>query len=131
MEWRHHADDSDAAAASRRLFVEFLRLHCSPESDCESAETAFGELIANAILHAPGPIDIHVHDCERGFVTLDVYDTGVAFTATPNLPSLNTESGRGLYIISKICPRMNLTRTERGNKVSVTLPVSAKRRGLA
>lgn len=126
MEWRHHIDDSDAAAASRPLFVEFLRAHCTPESDCASAEAAFGELMANAVLHAPGPIDIHVHTFEQGSVTLEIFDTGDAFAASPSLPSQTNEGGRGLYIVSQICADLKSTRTSVGNKVSVTLPVAVK-----
>src|SRR5580692_7960809 len=56
MEWQFQADDARLALSVRREFLAFLRESCTTTSDCEAALLVFGELIANVILHAPGPI---------------------------------------------------------------------------
>jgi anti-sigma regulatory factor (Ser/Thr protein kinase) len=122
MEWQIRIGEPGAATTSRRSFVRVLREACTPDSDFGAAETVYGELIANAIMHASGPIDVHVHGDEGESVTLDVYDTGPPFGSPPVLPPAQHESGRGLYIVSRICSDLSITRMRDGNKVSVTLP---------
>ncbi len=130
MEWQFHADDACTALSARRAFMRFLRRSCAGQSDFEAAEVVFGELIANAIRHAPGPIDITVHSDAQGVVHLDVLDTGPGFTLAPSLPPCRSESGRGLYIASRLCPHVSATCAARGSTVSVVLPVTAERSGL-
>ncbi len=86
----------------------------------------FGELVTNAVRHAPGPIDIRVQSDLSGRVMLDVFDTGPSFTIEPSLPPETSESGRGLYITACLCPHVSATPTPTGNKVSAVLPVNAK-----
>jgi anti-sigma regulatory factor (Ser/Thr protein kinase) len=106
--------------------MDSLRAACSDQSDFGGAEIIFGELVANVVRHAPGPIEITAHSDGLGLVTLAVSDTGPAFTVAPALPaSLLSESGRGLYVVSKLCAHLSSMRTEIGNKVSVVLPVLA------
>jgi anti-sigma regulatory factor (Ser/Thr protein kinase) len=106
--------------------MDFLRKGCTGQSDFGGAEIIFGELIANVVRHAPGPIQITARSDGRGRMTLNVYDTGPPFTVAPALPvSLLSESGRGLYVISQLCAQLSSMRTEIGNKVSVVLPVLA------
>jgi anti-sigma regulatory factor (Ser/Thr protein kinase) len=106
--------------------MSFLRKACNGQSDFGGAEIIFGELVANVVRHAPGPIQITARSDSRGSVTLNVFDTGPAFKIAPALPaSLSSESGRGLYVISQLCAHLSSIRTEIGNKVSVVLPVLA------
>lgn len=107
--------------------MDFLRTACAGQSNFGDAEIIFGELVANVVRHAPGPIQITARSDRHGIVTLNVYDTGPPFTAAPALPvSLLSESGRGLYVISQLCAHLSSMRTEIGNKVSVVLPVMAE-----
>jgi anti-sigma regulatory factor (Ser/Thr protein kinase) len=126
MEWHFHALDATAALAARRTFLAFLRASCTPESDCEAAEIVFGELVANVMRHAPGSIDITARADAYGLVTLDVRDSGSAFTYAPALPeSVFCDSGRGLHIVSQLCAHVALESDGNGKKVSVVLPVMA------
>jgi len=125
MEWHFSAVDSNAARAARRSFVDFLQSSCTAESDFESAEIVYGELVANAIGHAAGPIDIHAQADAHGLVRLDVCDTGKAFDLEATLPPPESECGRGLYIVSKLCPSLAATGTASGKTVSAVLPVRA------
>ena len=106
--------------------MDFLRKGCNAASDFGGAEIIFGELVANVVQHAPGPIQITARSDRRGRVTLNVFDTGPAFKVAPALPaSLLSESGRGLYVVSQLGMRLSSIRTEIGNKVSAILPVLA------
>jgi signal transduction histidine kinase len=126
MEWQFNAVDAKAALLARRAFMDFLQVSCALESDCESAQIVFVELVTNVMRHAPGPIDITLQSDARGLVVLDVYDSGEGFVAEPTLPPISSESGRGLYIVSKLCAGLSSTRTASGNKVSVVLPVTTQ-----
>ena len=126
MEWQFHAVDASLALSVRPAFSVFLRASCTVESDCDSAEVIFGELVANVIRHAPGPIDITVQSDVRGTVELDVRDTGTGFTFAPCLPECAfSDHGRGLYIISQLCTHVSSTPIAHGNVVRVILPVTA------
>ncbi|MGZ3497970.1 MAG: ATP-binding protein [Vulcanimicrobiaceae bacterium] len=127
MEWQFRSADASRALGARHAFLEFIREACTAHSDCDAAEIVFGELVANVIQHAPGPIEITVRSDARGLVTLDVCDTGVGFAIAPALPLGGSESGRGLYIISRLCPHLSSARTITGNRVRVVLPVIAQR----
>lgn len=106
--------------------MDFLRKGCTGQSDFDGAEIIFGELIANVVRHAPGPIQITARSDGRGVMTLNVFDTGPAFQIAPALPvSILSESGRGLYLVSQLCETLSSLRTELGNKVSAVLPVFA------
>ncbi len=118
--------DSRAANAARASFIDLLRSLCNENADCQDAEIVYSELVGNAIRHAPGPIDIRVQADEHGLVRIDICDTGAAFVLNAMLPPPDSECGRGLYIVSKLCPHVSLTRTAVGNKVSAVLPVLAE-----
>ncbi len=125
MPFLQHFHTADAAAASnlRREFMAFLRARCTADSDYEGAEITFGELVANVARHAPGPIHIVVHSDSRGRVRIDVIDTGPGFTYVPTLPAMASESGRGLYLVSKLCTDVCVTVREQRNVVRAVLPV--------
>ncbi|HEY1728065.1 MAG TPA: ATP-binding protein [Candidatus Baltobacteraceae bacterium] len=124
MEWYFRAADAAKAVSERRAFTKFLRARCTPGSDCQAAEIVFGELVANVVRHAPGPIEIMLRSTPRGAVTLEVCDTAAHFKVTrPTQPPLNAESGRGLYVIWHLCGNLSRTKTPTGGKMSVVLPV--------
>jgi anti-sigma regulatory factor (Ser/Thr protein kinase) len=127
MEWQFQASTAKAALSARPALAAFLRDSCTPESDCDGAIIAFGELVTNVMVHAPGPIEVLVRADADGTVTIHVCDTGLGFSLAPSLPPPLSESGgRGLYIVSKLCSGLARSRIEGGNKVSAVLPVIAK-----
>src|SRR5579872_6421420 len=119
MKWHFRSADAADALWERPRFTEFLRARCTPESDCEAAEIVFGELVANVVRHAPGRIDITARADAYGVVTLEVCDSGSAFTYAPRLPAYElSDTGRGLHIVSTLCARVTLESGRPGNKVS-------------
>lgn len=128
MEWQYNAATAAEALEAREAFVNYLRNACTADSDFKAAELVFGELVANVVRHAPGPIQLSVDIDVFGSVTLEVCDTGPAFTLSPSLPSeVFSASGRGLYVVSRLCRQMTAIRTTVGNRVRVVLPVVASR----
>jgi len=124
MEWHFRSDDANDALSKRRPFAEFLRARCTPESDWQAAEIVYGELVANVVKHAPGPIEIMLRSDSRGTVTIEVFDTATRFRIARAVePPLYSESGRGLHITWQLCGNLSRTKTPNGGKVSVVLPV--------
>jgi anti-sigma regulatory factor (Ser/Thr protein kinase) len=124
MEWYFRSADAAEALPERRAFAEFLRARCTPASDCQAAEIVYGEIVANVVRHAPGPIEIMLRSSTRG-VLLEVFDTAPDFSvARPLEPPWHSESGRGLHIIWQLCDNLARTITPSGGKISVVLPVS-------
>ncbi len=104
--WTFAAENAQAANDARSDFVRYLRAHVSEESEIESAELVFGELIGNVVRHARGGIDVHLEWCgERP--TLHVIDRGPAFGRAAGLPNDPlSEGGRGLFIAQQLSDRL-------------------------
>jgi anti-sigma regulatory factor (Ser/Thr protein kinase) len=126
MGWRFQAADATEAVGVRHEFLAFLRESCTPDSDYDSALVVFGELVANVVRHAPGPIEIAVQCDATGAVILNVCDSGNGFSPVASLPPSTQLGGRGLYMVSRLGSRLSATRTNGGNQVTVTLPVKAQ-----
>lgn len=105
--------------------MAILRASCTPDSDYDGAAVVFGELTANVVRHASGPISIAVRFASDGTVILDVGDSGSGFEFAPTLPSVERDGGRGLYLVSQLCDHVSTLRTKNGNVVRVRLPVTA------
>ncbi|MGB8520356.1 MAG: SpoIIE family protein phosphatase [Candidatus Tumulicola sp.] len=125
MRWQFEAGDARAAYVSRDDFFQSLRTHCSPsDADMSACGTILAELIGNAVRHAPGPLSVSLEFRKREAI-LHVIDQGRGFNLEPALPeNLWAESGRGLFLVSKLARRVEVERVPgSGSHVVVTLPV--------
>ncbi len=122
--WEFHAEEAIAAHARRRDFIGFLRQHGTAESDYQAAEIIFGELVANVIRHAPGPITVRV-EWRTGLPTLLVVDKGRGFSWNPVLPrDPLDESQRGLFIVQTLSADVHVAQMSGGGSgVTAVLPV--------
>jgi anti-sigma regulatory factor (Ser/Thr protein kinase) len=128
MKWHFRSADAADALWERPRFTDFLRARCTPESDCDAAEIVFGELVANVVRHAPGPIDIMLEPNGRGALVLVVGDSGKGFAVDGSAsPSPESEVGRGLHLVSSLCGHVACDRTRTGSRVSAELPCYPKR----
>jgi anti-sigma regulatory factor (Ser/Thr protein kinase) len=98
-EWAFASTDAWTGTLVRRevgtLIDEWRPLH-----DIRFAsELAFGELVANAVRHAPGPVRVLLRCAEDGTVRLSVEDHGAGFVPLAESASLDAESGRGLSLV--------------------------------
>ncbi len=130
LRWQFEAADSRSAYAMRDEFFRSLLSLC--EVDDEELATCgviFSELIGNAVRHAPGPLSVSL-ELRGQALLLHVIDKGAGFTYRPKLPAnLWAESGRGLYLISKLAHSVEVERVPGlGSHVTVTLPVTADER---
>ncbi|HET6276364.1 MAG TPA: ATP-binding protein [Candidatus Cybelea sp.] len=119
--WHDRAGDATTALALRRRFVEELRRHDGWQIDEEAAKIIFTELVANAALHAPGAIDITV-TCADNSISLQVKDSGSAFEWNPRLPPPISESGRGVFIVSRFAESVDVKAVPSGKMVTAILP---------
>jgi serine phosphatase RsbU (regulator of sigma subunit)/anti-sigma regulatory factor (Ser/Thr protein kinase) len=123
VSWDVDASDPSSAAAVRTQFVAFLSRFVDPRTDLFPAELILGELLANAVEHAPGPV--HVELAWRGDEPfLSVRDNGRGFVPRAHLPDdVFCESGRGLFLIDAFARGFtSSTRLEGGTDVCVVLP---------
>ncbi|MGA3038272.1 MAG: SpoIIE family protein phosphatase [Vulcanimicrobiaceae bacterium] len=122
--WRFHADHARAATDARRSFVDHLRAEAGESSEIDGAEVIFGELVANVVRHAPGPIDIALEWID-GFAVLHVTDRGNGFKfESRRRADVLMESGRGLWLVEQFGGSVDVERIEGyGTHVRVTLPV--------
>ena len=127
--WSFRSLDAAGARETRKAFVQHLKTFCAVDMDYDAAESIFGELVANAVRHAPGPIRVHV-DWTNERPRLCVLDSGRGFDLTPAtilesepLP----ERGRGLLIVGALGDDVQIKRpADGGCEVSVLLRTRKK-----
>ena len=122
--WQFVAADARAAYAMRDKFFETLHCLGVPKTDVNACGLIYGELVGNAVRHAPGQLDVSL-EIQNGDLILHVIDEGPGFNYLPRLPSnLWSETGRGLYLVSKLARNVEVERIPgSGSHISVTLPI--------
>ncbi|HLJ85131.1 MAG TPA: SpoIIE family protein phosphatase [Candidatus Eremiobacteraceae bacterium] len=119
--WSFEAESALAAQDARAEFVEYLRRYIDDDASVAQAELVFGELMANIVQHAPGPVNIYV-DWADSRPVIHAIDRGKGFKFESHLPDSYSESGRGLYLIRAACDSVHVERLgDYGNYVSATL----------
>jgi predicted ArsR family transcriptional regulator/anti-sigma regulatory factor (Ser/Thr protein kinase) len=105
----------------------YLRRHGSAESPFDEADSVFGELLANAQEHAPGPVWINV-EWSRLYPRVTIYDLGPGFELPAiAMPEPHAARGRGLAIATAWAHELLVqSRRSGGTKVSAVLPVERK-----
>jgi anti-sigma regulatory factor (Ser/Thr protein kinase) len=125
MCWSLDAGRVDKAASLRREIVGQLHRHGCPADDYGAAELILGELLSNASRYTPGEICVELDWTPSARVT--VHDAGRGFAWLPKLPSdPHSESGRGLYIVSKLASNIEVDSDTNGCRVTATLPVRSR-----
>ena len=123
VEWSMVKADARDAMAARQDVRSFLALQADDLSDLDAVETILGELVANVIRHAAGPIGIHVAWEGDGAVAV-VADRGPGIPVVRALPDADATCGRGLMIVNALARRVEISaRGGVGSRVIVDLPV--------
>ncbi len=122
MSWQFDSRDSRTAYRVREQVLQFLRELSHPDQELFEVKAVIGELIANAVEHAPGDVHLEV-DWSGDRAVLRMRDHGPGFTAHATLPrDAMSEDGRGLYLISALADDLRATsHFEGGAEVSVRL----------
>lgn len=125
--WAFESPDAQHAVAERGSFVLHLRERShGPASDLDAAQLIFGELVANVVRHAPGPIRIEVEWTADRRARLMVRDSGPGFEARFSGPEHPLdESGRGLFIVAALAESIAVDCDATGTTVTAILPVRA------
>lgn len=123
VSWHFESDDAAGAADARVAFVAHLQRRDIDPDLVTIAELVFGELVANVVRHAPGPVEIDLTWREdKPFLT--VRDRGPCFeVGNLKIPAdALAEGGRGFFIIANTASSPVVTpRPGGGNEVVVSL----------
>jgi signal transduction histidine kinase len=122
-EWSLVTADAHEKLRARLAIRRFLAADANERSDLDAAELIVGELIANAIRHAPGSVGIHV-GWEGDEAVLVVSDRGPGIPPVRSVPDPLGCSGRGLFIIQALAREVEIDAVPGyGSRVVVHLPV--------
>lgn len=100
-DWSFDTGDEAGAHAARTDFVGGLRADGVPDAAAQTAELIFGEVVGNAVRYAPGVLDLALERAGNDYV-LRALDRGPGFAWNASLPSDESESGRGLFLIERL-----------------------------
>ncbi|HEY4439949.1 MAG TPA: SpoIIE family protein phosphatase [Candidatus Elarobacter sp.] len=122
--WHFTAGDAASTDHARGEFVEQLRRRGLDEASVAAAALVFGELVANVVRHAPGPIEVELAGDGTDLVLI-VRDRGPTFA--PGDGALPTdalaEGGRGYFLIGRYAELQRVrARRGGGNEVRVRIP---------
>jgi PAS domain S-box-containing protein len=109
MRWRFDPRDPTRAHDVRDALSETLSTF-GRGVDVGAAELVFGELVGNAVRHAPGSIDVELAWDDAETPVLHVVDDGPGYAPQNSLPSNDEESGRGLYIVTQLTRDFTVTK---------------------
>lgn len=125
MLWKFEASRAEEAMQIRPAFLVIVRNLAGQAADTYVFELVFAEIVGNVIRHAPGPIRLELHrdgDC----LLLCVRDHGPGFTLRAMAPEVTSESGRGLFLVSKLAKRLDVENAPGGGSiVRALLPLQA------
>jgi PAS domain S-box-containing protein len=113
MRWRFDPRDWRRAYDVRETLAETLNAY-GDGVDVPAAELVFGELLGNAVRHAPGFVDVELTWEDDGLPVLHVIDDGPGYVPRTDLPKHDAESGRGLYIVAQLTREFTVTQLARG-----------------
>ncbi len=120
LEFQIACELPQARIAGERLRL-FLKRENWPEMHCIDAELALVEACNNAIEYAPEsarilPVQVELI-CDHDFIEMRVIDhtNGFEWPATLVLPGVDSERGRGLYLIRSVMTNAEYIRGEGAN----------------
>ena len=110
VRWDFETTDLSAGTAVRGGLRDFLGRHGLAGVELDQAEIVAGELIGNAVRHAPGNVTV-IGDISGSAPVLHVIDQGPGCEVNPRLPAdAMSDCGRGLFIINALVEEMSIAR---------------------
>jgi len=104
---------------ARAFLRRVLEAH-EERGNADSALAVLSEIVANAVVHGRGPVDVRVR-MEEGAVELQVADTEPTLP-TQREPADDAEGGRGIAIVDALS-HWWVEATERGKVVHARVPL--------
>lgn len=127
--WSAVRRDAREAVGARADARRFLEREAAGDSDLDSVEQIIGELVANVVRHAPGPIGISVW-WDHEDAMLMISDRGPGLPPVRRLPDFDCESGRGLFLVERLA-RAVVIQSTRGVGTNVVVRLPAHRLAVA
>ncbi len=125
-EWRFASADGRTGLVVRREVGALTAEWTGREDLRYASELAFGELIANAVRHAPGPLRAVLSTDGRGTVELVVEDSGGGFEPRALAADPLDEGGRGLALVGALSDGLAVEPAPSGgSRVRVTFRAAA------
>ncbi len=111
-----------AVGDARRVIAAQLR-DWGVLSVLDSAELVVSELVTNARLHTTGPIEVAITAIESG-VRIEVKDGAAHIEPSPQNPTTEDTSGRGLTIVNALSADWGVDRDDVANIKTVWAEIS-------
>jgi anti-sigma regulatory factor (Ser/Thr protein kinase) len=119
--WQFDARDAVAARLVKRALTWRIGGVTDDADGISAVMLAYGELIGNVARHTPGRARV-VLESDGTSRVIHVEDEGTPFAFNGDAaPDAFAESGRGLFIARRVAD-VRLSRTPRGNRVSIAVP---------
>lgn len=126
MDWYLDSGDTAGVPRLRRQIMAYLARTAAPGADLTGTEVVVGELLGNTVAHTPGPAWVNLEwDGEHPRLRISDAGAGPA-DLTAALPADPlSDSGRGLYLVSRLAREVAFSRHRRGGtEVAAVLDVS-------
>lgn len=110
MRWSFDSREISKVSSVRHHLIEYLKSCCHAASDFQAAALIYGELVANAVQHAGGTINIEL-TWNEGAAALHVHDDGPHFKIEDFKPPDDpfAENGRGLFIVRSLAEALHVS----------------------
>ena len=129
MSWSFDSRDQDSAYGVRDQMMTFLTEGSIEGSDLSDVRYVIGELVANVVEHAPGPVHAEI-DWAGDHPVLRMRNPGRPFHVDRSLPlDPMSEGGRGLYLVAALAGDLRVTSHFEGDiELSVRLLLHRRRK---
>ena len=106
--------------ATRRTVAQWARSCGLPDDRVEVLELAASELATNSVRHGGGSGTVAMW-LDKGAAVVQFTDSGTVLDPLTGrlTPSLDSEGGRGLYLVNQLCDLVQVRSSERGTTVRV------------
>ena len=102
VRWHLKKNDMPGAGQLRRDLTKIVRTYATDSAQIAASEVVIGELLANAVEHAPDGVEVQLNWSDR-FPRIIIGDIGGGVEARPQLPvDPLSERGRGHFLISEL-----------------------------
>lgn len=124
--WRFHSSDAHTAHKSRLEVAKFIRRFAQDPDAAFTAELILGEIIANAVEHAPGLVEIRIDwTGEKPIVTVRDTGEGLSHLLSDSPEDSFDETGRGLFPIEALAEHVSVSPSKGyGTELRATLPLT-------
>lgn len=125
--WTAKSQNINEATTIRRAMAHYLKERIKEREGLLEAEIVIGELVANALRHAPGTVCADFDWRDDGRPVLLVHDAGECFQEQVAATRPLAESGRGMHIVRALADDVRIRRVApRGCVVTAALRLTRR-----